>query len=128
MAYKSRAIQTAIFPIARTDSATQKWVLPKGSVPLSVEINQNVNASTAAGSFILGTAGDTNYLIEAFSMATTKVGQVGPGVSAGVGLGAKQTADTPIISTYTVGSSTAGGTGWVVLNYYFPGPGEDDLN
>lgn len=128
MAYKARSIQTAVIPIARTDSATEKWVLPKGSVPISVEINQNVDATTAAGSFVLGKSGDTDYLIEAFSMATTKVGQVGPGVSAGAGLGVKQTADTPITSTYTVGSSTAGGTGFVLLHYYFPGPGEDDVN
>lgn len=124
---KSRAIQTAVIPIARTDSATEKFTLPKGSVPISVEINQTVSASTAAGSFILGKAGDTNALIEAFSMATTKVGLVGPGVSAGVDLGTKMTADTKVISTYTVGSSTAGGTGYVLLHYYFPGPGEDDL-
>lgn len=124
---KNRSLQTFVFPILRTDSGTVKCVLPKGAVPVEIHINQTSNAATAAGSFILGKSGDTNSLIEAFSMATTKVGLVNPGVSAGVDLGTAMTADTPVISTYTVGSSTAGGEGYVVLGWYIPGPGEADI-
>lgn len=127
MMAKSRSIQTFVIPILRTDSGTEKCRLPKGAVPIRVMINQTSDAATAAGSFVLGKSGDTNSLIEAFSMATTKVGLVHPGVSAGVDLGTVLTADTPILSTYTVGSSTAGGEGYVILEWYLPGPGETDI-
>lgn len=124
---KTRSIETFIFPILRTDSGTEKCRLPKGAVPIRVMINQTSDAATDAGSFVLGKSGDTNSLIEAFSMATTKVGLVAPGISAGVDLGTKLTADTSVISTYTVGSSTAGGEGYVILEWYMPGPGETDV-
>lgn len=124
---KTRSIETFVIPILRTDSGTEKCTLPKGAVPIRVMINQTSNAATAAGSFILGKTGDTNSLIEAFTMATTKVGLVAPGVSAGVDLGTALTADTKVLSTYTVGSSTAGGEGYVILEWYMPGPGESDL-
>jgi len=121
---KARSLITKIVPIARTDSSTVKCVIPKDSVIVGVHVNQNVNASTAAGSFVLGWSGSTSAVLSAFSMATTAVGLVNAGTSLGAGTFSKLTEDKAILSTYTVGSSTAGGTGYVVIEYFVAGPGE----
>lgn len=112
------------FPILRTDSSTEKCFLPKDAVILRVTVNQTSNASTAAGAFSLGWAGNTTALLNAFSMATTKVGLVMPGTAVGASVGTKLTTDATVLSTYSVGSSTAGGEGYVSIEYYVPGPGE----
>jgi hypothetical protein len=58
-------------------------------------------------------------------MATTSVGYVTAGTAAGSGiLATPLTEDKQVIATYTVGSSTAGGTGYFVVEYYVTGPGE----
>jgi hypothetical protein len=121
---KPRGVQTKIVPIARTDSSTLKCIIPKDSIIVDVEVFQNVDAATAAGSFVLGWAGTTTGVLASFSMATTKVGLVKAGVSMGTGVFARLDSDKAIISTYTVGSSTAGGTGFVKISYFTPGPGE----
>ena len=121
---KGRDLITKIVPIARTDSSTVKCVIPKDAVIVDVHVMQTTDAVTAAGSFVLGWSGTTSAILSAFSMATTKVGLVNPGVSAGSGLFSKLTQDQAILSTYTVGSSSAGGTGYVILSYFVAGPGE----
>ena len=121
---KGRSLITKVLPIARTDSSTVKCVLPKDAVIVGVHVNQTVDASTAAGSFVLGWSGTTSAILSAFSMATTKVGLVNAGTSAGTGLFSKLTQDQAVLSTYTVGSSTAGGTGYVTIDYFVAGPGE----
>lgn len=123
---KARSIMSFVFPILRTDSATEKCTVPKGAVILGAEVNQTSDAVTDTGSFTVGKSGDADAYIAAFTMATTKVGQVGLGTSAGADLGVPLTADTAVTATYTAGSSTAGGEGYVILNWYMPGPGEDD--
>ena len=121
---KVRELYSKIIPIARTDSSTVKCAIPKGACIVGVHIMQTTDAVTGAGSFTLGsTAGGTDIL-SAFSMATTKVGLVNPGVSAGSLLFTKLTTDIPIYSTYTVGTSSAGGTGYVVIEYFVPGAQE----
>lgn len=121
---KPRSVQTKVIAIARTDNDTTKAWLPKGAVLLGVEVLQLTDAVTDTGSFTVGGNADADGVLAAFTMATTKVGLVKAGVSAGVLVGTKLTADTRISSTYTVGSSTAGGTGLVYLSYFVPGPGE----
>lgn len=121
---KPRRIITKIIPIARTDSSTIKCVLPKDAIITGVSVNQTVDASTAAGSFVLGWSGSTSAILSAFSMATTKVGLASAGTSMGSGTFARLDSDKIVLATYTVGSSTAGGTGFVVIQYFFPGPGE----
>ena len=121
---KGRDLITKIVPIARTDSSTVKCVIPKDAVIVDVHVMQTTDAVTAAGSFVLGWSGTTSAILSAFSMATTKVGLVNPGVSAGSGLLSNLTQDQAILSTYTVGSSSAGGTGYVILSYFVAGPGE----
>lgn len=121
---KARDLQTKIVSILRADDGTLKCVLPKDAVIVDLTIVQTTDAVTDTGSFILGWSGDTNAIVEAFTMATTKVGMVKPGVSSGVAVLSKLTADRAVISTYTVGSSSAGGEGYVVINYFMPGPGE----
>jgi len=115
---KGRDLITKVIPIARTDSSTIKCAIPKDAVIVGVHINQTTDAVTAAGSFVLGWAGSTSAILSAFSMATTKVGLVNPGTSAGASLFTKLDTDKQVISTYTVGSSTAGGTGYVTIEYF----------
>lgn len=115
---KGRDLITKIVPIARTDSSTVKCVIPKDAVIVGVHVLQVDNAVTAAGSFVLGWAGSTSAILSAFSMATTKVGLVNPGTSAGASLFTKLDTDKQVLSTYTVGSSTAGGTGYVAIEYF----------
>ena len=121
---KRRSTQQLIIPVARTDSATRKEWLPKAAVITGVHVLQNVNASTAAGSFTVGLGSDADGILEAFSMATTKVGLVNAGVSAGVSVLTKLSVDAPVTVTYTVGSSTAGGTGYVIIDFFIAGSGE----
>jgi hypothetical protein len=121
---KPRSLQSKIIPIARTDSSTVKCVIPKDAVIIGVHVNQLDDAATAAGAFNLGWSGATTAILNAFSMATTKVGLVNAGTAIGTGAFTKLTADRAIISSYTVGSSTAGGTGYVVIDYFLAGPGE----
>lgn len=121
---KRRSTLQLVIPVARTDSATTKAWLPKAAVITGVHVLQNVNASTAAGSFTVGLGSDADGILEAFSMATTKVGLVNAGTSAGVAVLAKNTADNKVTVTYTVGSSTAGGTGFVVIDFFVAGSGE----
>jgi hypothetical protein len=115
---KGRDLITKVIPISRTDSSTVKCVIPKEAVIVGLHVYQNVNAATAAGAFNLGWAGATTSLINAFSMATTAVGLVNPGTATGSGVFTKLDQDRAIISTYTVGSSTAGGTGYVTIEYF----------
>jgi hypothetical protein len=121
---KPRRTCIKIIPIARTDSSTAKCVLPKDAIISTVTCYQNVNASTAAASWTVGWAADTDGILNAFSAATTAVGQVHPGTAIGSGVFARLTSDVTVISTFGVGSSTAGGTGYVIIEYFVPGPGE----
>ena len=121
---KPRNLLQKQFAVARTDSSTVKCVLPKGAVIADVEVFQNVNASTAAGAVTVGWTGDTDALLNAFSMATTAVGLVKAGTAIGSGMFTVLDSDKQVLSTYTVGSSTAGGTGYVIVKYFMPGPGE----
>ncbi len=121
---KPRNLLQKQFAVARTDSSTVKCVLPKGAIVVDVEVFQNVNASTAAGAITVGWTGDTDAILNAFSMATTAVGLVKAGTAIGSGVFAALDGDKQVFSTYTVGSSTAGGTGYVIIKYFMPGPGE----
>jgi hypothetical protein len=49
---------------------------------------------------------------------------VNAGASAGVSVLSKLTVDAPVTSTYIVGSSTAGGTGFVIIDFFVAGSGE----
>lgn len=121
---KRRSTMQLVVPIARADSATQKAWLPKDAVVTGVHVLQNVNAATAVATFTVGLGSDADGILEAFTMSTTKVGLVNAGVSAGVSVLSKLTADAPVTSTYAVGSSTAGGTGFVIIDFFIAGPGE----
>lgn len=121
---KPRDLLTKIIPIARTDSSTAKCALPKGACVVDVKVMQTVAASTAAGSFSLGWTGATTALLSSFSMATTSVGLATAGTAAGASLFTALDTDKQVIATYTVGSSTAGGTGYVAITYFVTGPNE----
>jgi len=122
---KPRDVLVKAFDVARTDSATEKCVLPKDAVVIGVHVHQKVAASTAAGAVTVSCGSDADGILNAFSMATTSVGFVTAGAAVGSSVGVKLTSDCAVKSTYTVGSSTAGGTGTVYISYFIPGPGED---
>jgi hypothetical protein len=121
---KRRSTMQLVIPVARTDSATIKAWLPKDTVVTGVHVLQNVNAATATASFTVGLGSDADGILEAFTMATSKVGLVNAGASAGVSVLSKLTVDAPVTVSYTVGSSTAGGTGFVMIDFFLAGPGE----
>ncbi len=121
---KPRDIRVKVVPIARTDSSTEKCVLPKDAVICGIFVHQTVAASTAAGAFNLGWSGATTALLNAFSMPTSTVGFAAGGSATGASVGTKLDSDKTVLASYTVGSSTAGGTGYVVIQYFVPGPGE----
>lgn len=121
---KPRELLTKIIPIARTDSSTVKCVLPRDSIVAGIYVLQTAAAVTGAASFNLGWSGATTGLLNAFSMPTTSVGYAPGGTATGAQVGVKLTQDQQIISTYSAGTSTAGGTGYVKIEYFVPGPGE----
>lgn len=121
---KPRELQSKIFAVARTDSSTVKCVLPKDAIIAGVYVLQTVAASTAAGAISVGWSGSTTAILNAFSMATTSVGYAPGGTATGASVGTKLDSDKQVICTYTVGSSTAGGTGYVKIEYFVPGAGE----
>ena len=121
---KRRSTLQLIIAVGRTDSATQKAWLPKDAVVTGVHVLQNVAAATAVATFTVGLGSDVDGILETFTMATTKVGLVNAGTSAGVAVLAKQSVDAPITVTYAVGSSTAGGTGFVIIDFFVAGSGE----
>lgn len=122
---KPRDTLRKFFTIARTDSSTEKFMLPKGAIVTGVFVDQDVNASTANGSYNLGWSGATTALLNGFTLSTTAVGFVSAGTARGSEvMGSPLTADRMVIGSYVVGSSTAGGTGVGYVEYFMPGPGE----
>ena len=124
---KPRDVMMKAFTVARTDSATEKCVLPKDAVVVDVRVLQDVAATTDVGTVTVSCGSDSDGILNAFSMSTAKVGLVSAGTAHGSSIGTKLTADSVVKSTYTVGSSTAGGTGSVFIYYVVPGPGETHL-
>jgi len=121
---KPRSLQTKIIPFARTDSGTVKAWLPKGAVVVGIHVYQATAAVTGASSVSVGFAGSATALVNAFALGTTSVGLTNPGTATGTGVFTPVDSDKAIIVTYGVGSSTAGGVGYVSLDYFLPGPGE----
>ncbi len=121
---KPRSLLTKIVPILRTDASTAKCVLPKDAVVTGVHVHQTAAAVTGAGAFNLGWAGTATALVNAFSMPTSTVGLTNVGSAAGAAVLTKLDSDKQIIASYTVGTSTAGGTGFVVIDYFIAGSGE----
>lgn len=125
---KPRNFQVLVVPILRADtSATTYGKLPAGVFIAGVEVVQTSDASTAAGTIDIGSGSDADAILDAFSMATTKVGHVTAGTKYGVLVGTKLTTDIAVTATYTVGSSTAGGEGYALIYYFVPGPGETGI-
>ena len=121
---KPRELQTKIFPISRTDSSTPKCVIPRDAVIAGVYVIQTAAAVTGAASVNVGWAGATTAILNAFSLPTSSVGYATGGSATGAGVATKLTQDQQVIATYSVGTSTAGGTGYVKLEYFVPGAGE----
>jgi hypothetical protein len=124
---KPRSTERKIIPIARADSSTEKCFLPKDAIITGVYVIQSTAAVTGAASYNLGWSGATTALLNAFSLPTSTVGFAAAGSAAGATLvaGTKLDSDKQVIGTFTVGTSSAGGTGFIVIEYFVAGPGED---
>lgn len=123
---KPRDLLVKSFAVARADNATEKCVLPKHAVIVGVMVHQTVDASTNTGAVTVSCGSDADGILNGFVMATTSVGYVAAGAKAGSSVGTKLEADSVVKSTYTVGSSTAGGTGYVHI-YYFVAPSGETI-
>jgi hypothetical protein len=121
---KRRDLYQLIIPVTRTDNGTLKAWLPKDAVVTGLHVLQTVDAATAAATFTVGLNSTANALLTTFTMATTRVGLVNAGTSAGASVLTKLTADARVTVTYAVGSSTAGGTGFVLIDFFIAGAGE----
>lgn len=123
---KGRDLIAKFFPIARTDSSTAKMVLPKDAVIAGVYVIQSTAAVTGAASINVGWTGATTALLNAFSLPTSSVGYAPAGAAAGTvfAAGTKLDTDKTVICTFAPGTSTAGGTGFVKVEYFVPGAGE----
>lgn len=121
---KPRKLQNKFFEIARTDNGTVKCVLPKGATVVDIDICQTADAVTGAATFDIGLGATANGLVNDFSMGTTSVGLAKPGNTLGANFGQVLAADSTVTVTFTVGTSTAGGTGWVRIGYLPPLPNE----
>ena len=125
---KARDSIIKVIPIARTDSTTEKCWLPRDAIVTGVFVHQATAAVTGAATFNLGWPGATTALLNAFSMPTSSVGFVTGGAATGTGVFTRLDTDRQVIATYSVGTSTAGGTGFVVIQYFVAGPGETILD
>lgn len=122
---KGRDLIIKIGSIARTDSSTPKLFLQKGAIVAYVMVHQQTVAVTANASYNLGWSGSTTALLNAYSLTTGGTGLAMAGTTVGTGvLAVPLTADQQVIGTFTVGGSSAGGTGYFVVAYFVPGPGE----
>lgn len=122
---KPREIQTKVFTLARTDSSTKKCVLPKDAIVCGVFVHQTAAATTNASTFDVGFTGDLDGILDGFSFATTSVGYVAAGTTAGSAVGTKLSANRAILSTCTPGASDTTSAGYVLIQYFVAGPGEE---
>ena len=120
----ARSTLVKVGTIARTDNGTVKFGLPKGAFISGIYVIQTVAASTAAATVDIGITGDTDGLVNDFSMGTTSVGYSTGGAATGSAVGTVLTSDVDVVVTYSAGSSTAGGTGYFKVEYYMPPSGE----
>lgn len=120
---KAKGMLVKIIPIARTDSSTLKCVLPKGAVVATVTCLQTVAATTAAATWTVGWSGATTALLNAFSAGTTSAGLTHPGAAVGSGVMTVLDSDKNVLVSFG-GTSTAGGTGFVLIEYFQAGSGE----
>jgi hypothetical protein len=121
---KPRDLLTKVVVLNVSDSSTEKCVLPKDAIITDVICNQTANATTNASTWVLGWSGTTGAILNAFASATTKVGQVHPGVKIGDSVLTKLDSDKTVISTCTPGASDTTSVVYAIINYFVPGPGE----
>lgn len=121
---KQREIMYRVINIARTDSSKVHCVIPKDAVICDLRVYQDAAAVTGAASYNLGWSGATTGLLNAFSLPTTTVGHATSGATTGTQFMTKLTQDRAILGTFTVGTSSAGGTGKIIIGYFMAGGNE----
>lgn len=123
---KARSRLVKSFVVNRTDNGIAKCVLPKDAVVTGINILQQTAAVTGPGTVSIGLSGvSATALVNAFSLPVASVGYAPAGTAVGTSVYTKLPVDRVVTCTYTVGSSTAGGTGVVFIEYFVAGPGEE---
>lgn len=125
---KGRDAITKVMKINRTDSSTPKMTIPKDAVICGVHVYQDAVAVTGNASYNLGWSGAATSILNAYALTTAGTGLANPGTATGTGVFTKLDQDRQLIGTFTVGTSSAGGTGYVAVEYFMPGgqEGVDD--
>lgn len=125
---KGRDLICKVMKINRADASTPKMTIPKDAVIVGVHVYQDAVAVTGNGAYNLGWSGATTSILNAYSLTTAGTGLANPGAATGTGVFTKLTQDQLLIGSYTVGTSSAGGTGYVAIEYFMPGgqEGVDD--
>ena len=125
---KPQEVYSKFFTLGVGDSSTEKCALPKGATVVDVNCTQTANATTTASTWVVGWAGATGAVLNAFASSTTSVGSVKPGTKMGTGWFSKLTADQKVIATCSVGSGDTTSVVVVELRYVMVGPGETYLS
>lgn len=123
---KPRDPLVKLFPIARTDSATEKCELPANSVVVGAYIIQSTACDGTTGTISVGWSGGGTEIINAFNASTNDAGYHSVGAKAGADLiaGTKTTTQKKVVATFTAGDSTSGGAGFAKIEYVVLGGGE----
>ncbi len=125
---KARETFTKFAAIARTDSATEKFWLPKDAIVVGAYVILSGACAGTTATISVGYGGSVNELIAAFNVSTADAGYHAVETKAGADLIActKQTTDRLIKATYAAGDSgeTTGALGYVKIEYLVPGSGE----
>ena len=123
---KARGGLEKIISIARTDSSTEKAWIPKDAVIIGVYVIQSTACDGTTGTISVGFSGGGTEILNAFNASTNDAGYHAAGAAAGstVIAGTKLTEDKKVIATFTAGDSTAGGDGFVKIEYVVLGGGE----
>jgi len=125
---KARDPLTKIVAIAREDSATEKFWLPKDAVVVGAYVILSGACAGTTATISLGYGGSVNELVAAFNVSTADAGYHSVAAKAGADLiaGTKQTTDRLIKATYAAGDSgeTTGALGFVKIEYIVLGGGE----
>ena len=125
---KSKDVLSKIVAIARTDSATEKFWLPKDAAVVGAYVILSGACAGTTATISLGYSGTAAAFVNAFNVSTADAGYHPVTGKAGADLiaGTKLTADKAVISTYAAGDSgeTTGALGYIKIEYIVPGSGE----
>jgi hypothetical protein len=125
---KPKAVLTKVVAIARTDSGTEKAVLPRDAIVVDAVVILSGACAGTTATISAGYSGSATAIVNAFNVSTADAGVHGVAAKAGADIvaGTKYTTDKVVTTTYAAGDSaeTTGALGFLRIDYIVPGPGE----